>query len=111
LARSSGDLSQEPAWRRVGADGSITLELHCQPGAKRTEVVGTYGSALKIRLAAPPVEGRANEALILFLAASFGVPKRNVSLIRGETGRGKTVRIMSPTARPDREWGLRDQRL
>jgi uncharacterized protein len=105
LALSSADRSQEPAWRRSGADGSITLELHCQPGAKRTEIVGTHGSALKIRLAAPPVEGRANEALIAFLAASFGVPRRNVTLIRGEAGRAKKVRIVSPTTRPDREWG------
>jgi hypothetical protein len=105
LARSSADRSQEPAWRRIGADGSITLDLHCQPAAKRTEIVGTHGSALKIRLAAPPVEGRANEALIGFLAASFGVPRRNVTLIRGEAGRAKTVRIVSPTTRPDREWG------
>jgi len=95
-----------PGWRRVGGDGSITLELHCQPAAKRTEVVGPHGEALKIRLAAPPVEGRANEALIAFLAESFGVPKRNVVLIRGESGRAKTVRILSPTARPDRDWAL-----
>jgi uncharacterized protein len=106
LARSSADAAREPGWRLIGTDGSITLELHCQPGAKRTEVVGIHGSALKIRLAAPPVEGRANEALIAFLATSFNVPRRNVALVRGKTGRAKTVRIMSPTARPDLEWGL-----
>jgi len=104
--RSSADRAPQAAWRRVGADGSITLELHCQPGAKRTEVVGTHGEALKVRLAAPPVEGRANEALIAFLAESFGVPKRNVALIRGESSRAKTVRIASPAARPDRDWAL-----
>jgi uncharacterized protein (TIGR00251 family) len=95
-----------PAWRRVGADGSITLELHCQAAAKRTEVVGVHGSALKIRLAAPAVEGRANEALVAFLAASFQVPRRHITLIRGQTARAKTVRIASPAARPDRDWGL-----
>jgi uncharacterized protein (TIGR00251 family) len=93
-----------PRWRRIAADGSITLELHCQPGAKRTEVAGPHGDALKIRLAAPAVKGRANEALIGFLAASFAVPRRNVTLLRGETGRAKTVRIASPVARPDRDW-------
>jgi uncharacterized protein (TIGR00251 family) len=111
LARSSADPAPGYPWRRTGVDGSITLELHCQPGAKRTEVVGIHGSALKIRLAAPAVEGRANEALVAFLASSFGVPRRNVTLMRGETGRDKTVRIASPAARPDREWGLPQQRL
>ena len=61
---------------------------------------------LKIRVAAPAVEGRANDALVAFLAASFGVPRRNVALIRGETGRRKTLRVASPAARPDRDWGL-----
>ncbi|TMH29756.1 MAG: YggU family protein [Betaproteobacteria bacterium] len=90
----------------MSADGTITLQVHAQPGAKRTEVVGVHGNALKIRLAAPAVEGRANDALIVFLAASFDVPRRNVTLIRGEAGRRKTVRIVSPVARPDRDWGL-----
>jgi hypothetical protein len=96
--------SADAAWRRVGADGSITLTIHAQPGAKRTEVAGVHGDCLKIRLAAPAVEGRANDALIAFLAASFGVPRRNVTLVRGETGRRKTLRIASPAARPDRDW-------
>jgi len=61
---------------------------------------------LKIRLGAPAAEGRANAALADFLAASFAVPRRNVTFIRGEAGRVKTVRVLSPTARPDREWGL-----
>ena len=90
----------------MAADGSLTLRIHAQPGAKRTEVAGIHGDSLKIRLAAPAIEGRANDALIAFLAASFGVPRRNVALIGGETGRGKTVRIASPTLRPDRDWGL-----
>jgi hypothetical protein len=106
LARSSADAVRAPPWRRVGADGSITLELHCQPGAKRTEVAGVHGSVLKIRVAAAAVEGRANEALIEFLATSFDVPRRNVTLLRGETGRQKTARVVSPAARPDRDWGL-----
>jgi uncharacterized protein len=110
LQRSSVDRPKS-SWRRIGPDGSLTLDLHCQPGAKRTEVVGTHGSALKIRLAAPPVEGRANEALIEFLAESFGVPRRNVTIVRGETGRAKTVRIVSPVDRPDRHWELQDRGL
>ncbi|HTP47403.1 MAG TPA: DUF167 domain-containing protein [Casimicrobiaceae bacterium] len=105
MARSSADTVRKPAWLRVGADGSITLELHCQPGARRTEVVGAHGLALKIRVAAPAVDGRANEALMAYLATSFGVGRRSVELIRGQTGRSKTVRIDSPPLRPDREWG------
>ena len=110
MARSSADATRKPAdgpaWRRVGADGSITLDIYCQPGAKRTEVAGRYGTAIKIRLAAPAIEGRANQALVAFLAESFGVPRRNVVLIRGETGRAKTVRIAAPSERPDRDWEL-----
>ena len=65
-----------------------------------------HGDALKVRLAAPAVEGRANDALIAFLAASFRVTRRNVTLVRGEKGRVKTVRIVSPAARPDLDWEL-----
>ena len=101
MSSSSADVP----WRRVAADGSITLTIHAQPDAKKTEVAGVYGDCLKIRLAAPAVEGKANAALIAFLAEAFDVPRRNVALIRGETGRRKTLRIASPAARPDRDWG------
>jgi uncharacterized protein (TIGR00251 family) len=90
----------------MGADGSITLEVHAQPGAKRTEVAGIHDGCLKIRLAASAIEGRANEALVAFLAETFDVPRRNVTLVRGETGRAKTLRIVGPRARPDRNWAL-----
>ena len=106
MPESSVDSTSGPAWRRIGPDGSITLDIHCQPGAKRTEIAGLYGTAIKIRLAAPAVEGRANAALVAFLAQSFGVPRRNVTLMRGETGRAKTVRIAAPILRPDRDWEL-----
>jgi len=83
--------------------------LHVQPGAKRTEVAGVHGEGaearLKIRLAAPPVDGKANAELLRFLAAAFAVPLRAVTLLRGETSRQKTVKIMRPALRPDRDWG------
>ena len=60
---------------------------------------------LKIRLAAPPVDGKANAALLRYLADAFGVPLRNVTLMRGEASRQKTVRIDAPALRPDRDWG------
>ena len=103
---SSSSVDDAWSWRRVAIDGAITLTIHAQPGAKRTEVAGVHGEALKIRLASPPVEGKANEELRRFLAEAFGVPQRNVTLVRGEAGRRKTVRIAAPAARPDRGWGL-----
>jgi uncharacterized protein len=91
------------AWRR--ADGAaLILSLHVQPGAARTEVAGLHGEALKIRLAAPPVDGKANAALLRYLADAFAVPLRQVTLVRGETSRQKTVRIDAPRARPDAAW-------
>ena len=102
MSSSSADFP----WRRLGADGSITLEIHAQPGAKRTEVAGVHGDCLKIRLAAPAVEGKANAELRRFLADAFGVPLKNVVLVRGESGRRKTLRIASPAAQPDRDWEI-----
>ena len=75
------------------ADGVITLALHVPPDAKRTDVQGLHGDALKIRLAAPPIEGRANHELVCFLAERFQVPQRNVSLIAGATSRQKRFRV------------------
>jgi len=71
----------------------IVLELHVQPGAKRTEFAGMHGARRKVRLAAPPVDGRANEALIEFIAAQYGVPRRNVTIEAGERSRQKRVRV------------------
>ena len=104
MPKPSADAPNATPWRSVGADGSIMLQIRAQPGARRTEIAGVHNGCLKVRLAAPAVEGRANEALIAFLAASFGVPRRNVALLRGESGRRKAVCIASPTARPDRDW-------
>lgn len=90
-------------WRRDDG-GAIVLTLHVQPAAKRTEVAGVHGDALRIRLAAPPVEGKANAELVRFLADAFGVPLRQVTLVRGETSRRKVVRIEAPATRPDLRW-------
>lgn len=87
----------------------MTLEFHCQPGARKSEVVGVHGGALKIRVAALAVEGKANAALVAFLADQFGVPQRAVTIVRGETVRRKTVRVAAPAQRPDRGWGMLGQ--
>lgn len=71
----------------------MILELYVQPGAKRSEFAGEYDGRLKLRLAAPPVEGKANEALIAFLADHFNVPKRNVRIAAGLRSRRKRVVI------------------
>jgi uncharacterized protein (TIGR00251 family) len=75
-----------------------------QPGAKRTEIAGVHGACLKVRLAAPPLDGKANAALRAFLAEVFGVPLRQVRLLRGEASRRKVVRVDAPARRPDRDW-------
>ncbi len=88
-------------WYRKTADGWL-LSLHVQPGAKKSSASGMHGDALKIRIAAPPVEGKANEALIAFLARQLGVPKRQVSVERGTSSREKTVRVADVEADPAR---------
>lgn len=82
------------AWLSRAADGSVMLTLHIQPGAKKTEIVGLHGEALKIRLAAPPVDGKANAALIAYLARVCGISRSNVVLVSGESARAKRVRII-----------------
>jgi uncharacterized protein (TIGR00251 family) len=81
-----------PAWLREEA-GAVTLELLVQPRASRTRAVGEHGGRLKVQLAAPPVDGEANEALVAFLAHALGVRRGEVALLRGESGRRKTVRV------------------
>lgn len=69
----------------------MILDLHVQPGAARSEFAGEHGGRLKLRLAAPAVEGKANTALVEFLADYFGVPKRNVRIAAGLKSRRKRV--------------------
>jgi uncharacterized protein (TIGR00251 family) len=71
----------------------VILDLHVQPGAKRSEFAGEHGGRMKLRLAAPAVDGKANVALVEFLAAYFGVPKRNVRIAAGLKSRQKRVII------------------
>src|SRR5215831_520386 len=77
---------------RETADG-VTLAVRAQPGAKKTAITGIYGEGetaqLKIAVQAPPIEGRANEALIAWLAKFFSLPRANVVLMSGETSRSK----------------------
>lgn len=76
-----------------GDGDGIRLLVRVQPRASRTELAGLHGDALRIRLAAPPVDGAANAELCRFLARSLGVPTRAVEIISGTTGRQKRVRV------------------
>jgi uncharacterized protein (TIGR00251 family) len=71
----------------------VTLELHVQPGASRTEFAGKHGERIKVRLAARAQDGKANDALIEFLAQHYGVPKRSVRITAGLKSRQKRVVI------------------
>jgi len=79
-------------WLTVQPTG-IRLTLHVQPGARKSEVAGEHGDALKIRLAAPPVEGKANAELLRWLASYLGVPRKAVTLLSGERNRHKIVAV------------------
>ena len=72
---------------------ACVLAIKAIPNAPRSEVVGWLGEALKVKVHAPPVEGKANEELCAFLAEKLGLPKRAVSVLRGDTSRHKSVRI------------------
>ena len=87
-------------WYRRSGD-VITLTLHVQPGAKHNGIAGLHGEALKLRLAAPPVEGRANEALLKLIAELFGVPLRQVELRQGGQSRHKVVAVTGSTIDPE----------
>ncbi|MGA2886710.1 MAG: DUF167 domain-containing protein [Terracidiphilus sp.] len=79
----------------------VTVAVHAQPGAKKTAITGVYGEGaaaqLKIAIHAPPLEGRANHALIAFLSETFNVPKSEVELIAGELSRSKVFLLRGVT--------------
>lgn len=77
----------------VGDDGAVVLRLHVHPGAGRTAIVGRHGDALKVRVAVPPEQGRANEACVALVASTLGVTKGQVELVSGQSSRSKRVRI------------------
>lgn len=78
----------------------LVLNVYIQPRASVDALDGTHGERLKIRLTAPPVDGKANSHLIRFLAKHFGVPRSHVRLISGESSRNKRIRIQRPRQFP-----------
>ena len=91
LPLRSESLVTVPWLRAVEGGGTVTLAV--QPNAKSTEIIGTHGEALKIKVASPPVEGAANRVLATFLASLLGVKQRDVTLLRGASSRQKTLKI------------------
>jgi uncharacterized protein (TIGR00251 family) len=93
-------LTGSVGWLRV-VDGGVTLAVRAQPGAKKTAIVGIYGEGdkaqLKIQVHAPPIEGRANAALIEFLAETFALAKKRVELVNGELSRSKVFLLRGVT--------------
>ena len=83
-------------------NNDLILNCYLQPKAKKDEIVGTHNDALKIRITAPPVDGKANKYLLAFLAKQFEVPKSHISLISGELSRNKRIKVKNPLKLP--EW-------
>ncbi len=92
--------TQLPPWLKEenAKTDTYVLALYCQPCAKKTEVQGEHDGRLKIRLAAPPVEGKANDALILWLSKTLGLNRSAIELLAGDLSRLKRVRVSDITA-------------
>ena len=81
-----------PAWIELRIDG-VVIALHVQPGARRTAIVGPHGDRLKVAVSSPPADGRANTALLEFLAERLAIPKSCLRLLSGASSREKRVAI------------------
>jgi hypothetical protein len=77
----------------VSKDGAVTFEVRAKPNAKRSAVTGVREGALEVRIAAPPVDGAANDELVATLASTLGIPRRDVYLVRGASSRIKRVEV------------------
>ncbi len=87
MPEGSVSSTARPAWLAVSREGALQLLVHVQPGAKRSAVIGEHGGRLKVALAAPPVDGKANAELVKFLAKLQTLGKRNLRLAAGELTR------------------------
>lgn len=89
-------MSEGPApWKVREEKGQVTFDVLVVPRASRCAVVGVHDGRLKVALDAPPVDGKANDALVAFIAKILGRPKRDVTIVRGDRGRQKTLAVRS----------------
>jgi uncharacterized protein (TIGR00251 family) len=84
-------------WLVETTDGRLLLHIAAQPNAKKTAVVGLRGGAVKLKVASPPVDGAANAEIVAFIATTLGLKQKDVTIVRGETGRRKTVELPAGT--------------
>lgn len=90
----------DPTWCRW--DGpDLVLRLHVQPGAATDAVLGPHGDRLRVRIQAPPVDGKANARLRAWLAEAFALPRSRIEIVAGHSGRFKRVRVEAPGALPE----------
>lgn len=90
-------MNPEVQFARDVPDG-CTINVRVHPGAKRAAVTGTHADAIKIALTAPPIDGRANDALIAFLAEQLRLPRARIALLSGASSRSKVLRITGKSA-------------
>ena len=90
--------AQVPAKAVFGAEGAVMLRVHAVPRASKSQLAGFHGDAVRVRLQAPPVDGRANDALKLWAARFFGLAGRDVELVSGASSREKTLRLAGISA-------------
>lgn len=89
-----------PAWARYDPQTDLwTLQVHVQPGARVNRVAGEHGGCLKLKIAAPAVDNKANKCLVAYVAALWGVAQRQVDIVRGEGSRQKTVTVQGAGGR------------
>jgi len=87
-------------WYKI-QNSQIILNIIIQPGARKSEIVGIYDDRLKIRLQAPPVDGKANKLLVKFVAKLFNVPSKNVKLLKGHKSKLKKIEVLQSQIDPE----------
>jgi uncharacterized protein (TIGR00251 family) len=90
-----------PSWCSALADGGVRIAVHIAPNAKRSEVLGIHDGALKIRLQAQPIEGKANAALVKFIAGALGVARSSVAITHGHTNQRKLLEVGATSVTPE----------